>query len=183
MKTALVFWTVNFVPVALLLAIFEIWLEEKHKEGMWGHTYFKTPFWEKKIKWQVPFLKYLSRYHLVMFLLILPVVFMGGMSVWSKVLHYPLINTDHTWYQNDFSDGTMFLAIWLGNSGLEDFLYFLIMSVTGWHEPHALRRVVIEKDHAWFKNWLPSIYGLNIPSHWVFCPVAAILLLIVRNLV
>ena len=85
------------------------------------------------------------------------------------------------WYSDAASIGLLFAAIWFGNSGLEDFLYFLIQSITGWREPHALRKVVLERDFAWFKDWLPPIFGLNIPGHWVFCPAVSIALLAMRE--
>ena len=172
MKLTLLYWTVNFLPVALLLAIFEIWLEEKHKQGPWGKTAFINPFWEKKMPLPVPFLKYLSRYHGIMFLLVIPILFLISMFVWSKVLNYQM---------SALSFVTMFVAIWLGNAGGEDFLYFAIMSITGWHEPHALRKVVVEKDMTWFKDWLPPVFGINIPGHWLFCPVGALALLLIRQ--
>lgn len=180
MKTTLLFWAVNVMPVALILAIFEIWLE-KHKHGPWGKTEFKNPYWEEKLNWPVPFLKYISRYHKIMFLYVMPILFVGSIMVWGKVLGYPVFKESGPWYTNVLSYAAFFLALWLGNSGSEDFLYFAIQSATGWREPHALRRVVLEKDFAWFKDWLPPICGLHIPGHWVACPTGALVLLYVRE--
>jgi hypothetical protein len=41
--------------------------------------------------------------------------------------------------------------------------------------------VVIEKDFDWFKDWLPPIFGLNIPGHWLACPAGALILLYIRH--
>ncbi len=183
MKITLLFWVAVFGPVAIALAIFEIWLDVKHKVGPWGKTVFKNPYWEKKAlqKWAIPFLKYISRYHVVMFLVVMPVLFAAGIVFWSKVLKYNVLPNGSSWLMNLLSFATLFVAIWLGNSGFEDMFYFIIQSLTGWYQPHALRRVVIDKDFAWFKDWLPPIFGLNIPGHWVFCPSVAVLLLCIRQ--
>lgn len=160
--------------------MFEIWLE-KHKQGPWGKTAFINPYWEERMNLRVPFLKYLSRYHGIMFLLVMPVCFITGIAVWSNVLDYPVSRVDSTWYLSALSYALLFVAIWLGNSGLEDFFYFLIQSITGWREPHALRKVVLEKDFAWFTDWLPPVFGINIPGHWLFCPFASLALLYIRH--
>jgi hypothetical protein len=180
LKTTLLFWLVNFLPVAIALAIFEIWLE-KYKTGPWGKTAFINPYWEEKLGWNVPFLKYLSRYHAIMFLRIMPLLFIMSMAFWGMILDYPIFPIEPSWFKVAASFLLLFSATWLGNSGAEDFLYFTIQSITGWREPHALRKVVVEKDFAWFKDWLPPVFGLNIPGHWVFCPVGAIVLLYIRQ--
>lgn len=180
MKDTLIFWVVNFIPVSIILAIFEIWLE-KYKTGPWGATSFINPFWEKKLSIPVPFLQYISNYHAIMFSVVMPVLFIVSMWGWSMVLNYTVFTPNTTWYWSIASVSLLFAAIWLGNSGLEDFFYFAIQSLTGWHEPHALWKVVMEKDFAWFKDWLPPIFGLNIPGHWVFCPTAALILLSIRH--
>ena len=181
MKKEIVFWAINFVPVAVVLAIFEIWLETTHKQGPWGQTAFINPYWEERLNWNVPFLKYLSRYHAVMFLLAMPIVFTTSIAVWSKVLDYPVFPSGRSWYIGLMSLVMLLAAIWLGNSGLEDFFYFLIQSVTGWRTPDALQRVIFYRDFAWFKDWLPPILGINIPGHWLFCPTASLALLYIRH--
>jgi hypothetical protein len=174
------FWAVNFIPVALALAIFEIWLE-KYKRGPWGKTEFINPYWEEKTGWPVPFLKYTSRYHAVMFTGVLPPLFILSMLIWSKTLNYQVFPDGSPWYFSALSLVLLLAAICLGNMGTEDFFYFAIQSLTGWREPHALRKVVIEKDFHWFKDWLPPIFGLNIPGHWLACPAGALILLYIRQ--
>jgi hypothetical protein len=180
LKETILFWIVNFVPVSIVLAIFEIWLE-KHKHGPWGQTAFNNPYWEANLPINVPFLKHLSIYHGIVFLIVMPILFVSSMIIWSHVFNYQVFPSKDHWYLNVISVIILLAAICLGNMGLEDFLYFSFQSLTGWREPHALRKVVIEKDFAWFKDWLPPIFGLNIPGHWIFCPVASFALLAIRE--
>ena len=177
------FWVFILSIPTLAVAIFEINLDMKHKVGPWGKTKFKNPYWEEKIlqRWPIPFIKYISRYHAVLFLEVLPVVFTLSIIFWSWALNSAVWPSDSSRLIKSLSFITLFIAVWLGNSGFEDMFYFIIQSLTGWHEPHALRKVVLEKDFDWFKDWLPPIFGLNIPGHWVFCPAAALLLLYIRH--
>jgi len=181
LKTTLLFWAVNFVPVSIILAIFEIWLEGTHKKGPWGKTAFVDSYWEEKLNWKIPFLKYLSRYHAMMFLVVMPLLFTTGITMWSRILEYRVVPVGTSWFASILSYSMMLAAIWLGNSGLEDFFYFLIQSLTGWRTPDALQRVIFKKDFAWFKNWLPPVFGINIPGHWLFCPFASLALLYIRQ--
>lgn len=185
MKTDIFFWAINFVPVAIILAIVEIYNDTGQgiwaKTGPWGATKFVNPYWEEKMPINVPFLKYLSRYHGLMFLVIMPVLFVASMLIWSNALHYHVLPIGAPWYMSTLSVAILFGAIWLGNSGLEDFFYFAIQSFTGWHEPHALRKVIVEKDFEWFKDWVVVSGRLSIPGHWIFCPVISLVLLYIRQ--
>ena len=181
MKSAILFWAVNFVPVSVALAIFEIWLETTHKHGPWGKTAFDNPFWERQLGWPLPFLNYITVYHAIVFLLVVPLTLTLGMAFWSKILGYQIFPVGCSRSVGALSFTTLLVAMWFGNGGLEDFLYFLIQSITGWRTPDALQRVIFRKDMAWFKDWLPTVLGLSIPGHWLFCPSVAIALLYMRQ--
>lgn len=180
MKTSLILWIASFAPISLILAIFEIWLE-RHKKGGWGDTKFKNPYWEDHMPLDLPFIKHWSRYHAVMFLVIIPPFLVSGIATISCISGYNAFLIGSHLHLRIASYALLFLAAWFGNAALEDFLYFAIQSLTGWHEPHALRKVVIEKDFAWFKDWLPTMFGLHIPGHWLAYPCTALVLLWIRQ--
>jgi len=96
-----------------------------------------------------------------------PVLFVAGIAMWSKVLDYHIIPVGASWFvalvlRHD-AGGDMARQF-----GLEDFFYFSIQSLTGWRTPDALQRVIFKKDFAWFKDWLPPLFGINIPDTGYF---------------
>ena len=78
--------------------------------------------------------KYIAVYHVVMFGLILPAIYIGE---YALLCH----NTHHYDWTVEFWDVVLvapvyLIAVWMGVAVLEDFLYFLL----NWHFPNALDR-------------------------------------------
>ncbi|MDE2041204.1 MAG: hypothetical protein KGI59_02385 [Patescibacteria group bacterium] len=187
MKVSFLFWIANVLPIVILIAIIEIYNDTNPpgwfwaKQGEWSKTKFVNPFWEQHVNLPVPFLKYLTWYHMVLFLLItLPYLILIQIPITSWLMSYQIFPANVSVGWKVLSGLTLLGAIWFGISGFEDFFYFLIQSTFHWLEPHALRRV-LHGDFAWFKDWIPLPFGLKLPGHWVFCPCTAILLLYVRQ--
>jgi len=109
----------NVFALSFLLAVFEISLE---KDNGWGTGL--GPFWGKKffengIVARVCEKHYLTRYHLVMFCFIVPLVLYGEYR-WLKIA--PLL----------------LVAAWLEIGVVEDFLWFLL----NWHFPGSFRKLL-----------------------------------------
>lgn len=189
MKETLLFWTLNIALPVLIIGWIEVyndtnppgWFWAKSGDE-WGKTAFVNPYWEKRIKVPLPFIKYSSRYHWVMFGIIVPIWLTLSITLTSWLLHYQLIPTGAHWYSARalLSVLTILAACQVGVMGLEDFFYFSYQSCFNWLEPHALRRV-LHGDFAWFKDWIPLPFGFKFPGHWVACSAGALLLLYVRQ--
>ncbi len=200
MKTLLLFLG-NLIPISTLLAIFEIWLEG-FKAGPWGQTVFASPWWEKRIersesapkslKEKIKYIfidgilritekDYFCRYHVVLFGGIIPAITMINYvvlwcmsgNVWS--IHGLLLMTIAG---TKIFTPLFIVAVWIGNLVLEDFLWFAIQSLTGWREPHALRRL-LHGDFAWHKKWW-TFFGLSVPRFYVTTPMIVAVLLIAQ---
>jgi len=182
------FWLIIVLTVATPIALMEIYNDTDPegwfwaKRGKWSKTKFVNPFWEERAKVPLPFIKYFTRYHAFVFVVIEPLTVLYLLvPLASALMQYDVLPDEATFSQALVSKSALFVAIWLGVGGIEDFFYFTFQSLFGWYEPHALRRVVLDKDFDWFKDWLPPVFGLNIPGHWIFCPAASIALLLVRQ--
>jgi hypothetical protein len=185
--STLIFWLANILLPCIIIGAIEIYNDTNppgwiwRKEGPWSETKFANPYWEEKMGLTVPFIKYMSRYHIVMFLMIVPAWLGISFTATSRALHYHVFAANGHPLMHALSGIALFVAAQIGVMGVEDFFYFAIQSAFNWYEPHALRKVLIDKNFKWFKDWLPPIFGLNIPGHWVAMPLGAVLLLIVRQ--
>ncbi len=163
------FYWVNVVVIALPLAIFEIWLE-RFKTG-WGGE-FKSRFWGRKIeiRWLNKIFGFLaiSVYHLVMFGLVLPAIYL------SEYLVLAHLAGSHSWVIS-FNGYTLvpliyFVGLWIGVSVMEDFLYFLL----NWHFPNALRRL-FRGEATWLAYW-DTESKIQIPNNYICGPLVICIL-------
>lgn len=146
----------------------------------WGKTKFTNPYWEQEVEVPLLFIKYISRYHLVMFGRIVPIFMMLRVAEISSLTRYEVFPAGMPWYTSLLSAIILFAAMQTAVMGVEDFFYFAVQSCFNWLEPHALRRV-LHGDFAWFKDWIPLPFGIKVPGHWIFLPGVSIALLYIRQ--
>jgi hypothetical protein len=172
------FYVVNIFAIAVPLAIFEIWLE-KFKSG-WGGEFY-NPFWGKKIRtaWimRVAEKDYLTPYHFLMFLGILPIIYGAEWVAFSHVAVGPW------WFVLSFRDISIspilyFPALWIGVATLEDFLYFAL----NWRWPNALTRL-FNAEMPWHTDYVRISTTKQVPRFYLICLIYVVLLLAAQHLI
>lgn len=159
----------NVLIISIPLAIFEIWLE-RFKHGPWGEGEFQHRFWghkiDNKILCTILQKKYVTPYHLVVFIAVLGALFglewhyfatqsisngwiiSAVLPIFGAVKIIPLI---------------FFPALWLGVATVEDLFWFAL----NWRVPNSLMKL-IRKEFGWHTAyyhinpsktwWLPKFY-------------------------
>ena len=173
-------YILNVLVIAIPLAVLELWLE-KFKTG-WGGE-FRSRFWGKKLYFKVV-LKvaektYISVYHLVMFAVILPGIFVFEFLVlWH-------LSKSGSWVLNVYDVRfvpIIFLpTVWLGNSVTEDFLYFVIADLFSWRFPGALKRF-FNGECKWHTHYVKLSNSIKLPRFYLTVPIYIVVLLIVHSI-
>lgn len=164
----------NVLAIAIPLAIFEIWLE-KLKTG-WGGE-FRSPFWGKKIYFgfllKIAEKTYVTTYHLVMFGLVLPSL----LAIEFFILWH--LSKDGFWILN--VDGIRFVpviflpTVWLGNTVVEDFFYF----VFNWRFPGALKKL-FRGEMTWHTHYTNLTSSVKLPRFYITYSICVFVLLVAQ---
>jgi hypothetical protein len=149
----------NLFVFAIPLTFLECWLD-KYRDG-WG-TEFRSPFWGHKLRWKWLRLfekEFIVVYHVVVFFIALPLLFTGEYFLVAPFSHQfgPLY----------------FIALWLGVSTLEDFLYF----VFNWHFDDALERFW-RGEMKWHTHYVRITANKVVPRFYITTPIWIAVLLI-----
>jgi hypothetical protein len=154
-RSALGLFLINVSVISVLLAIFEVAIEKNHGWAtgfgkFWGKRYFEGGLVAKVCE-----KKYITRYHLTMFCLVLPCILYGE-YLWVNTA--PLI----------------LMASWIEIGVVEDFLWFVI----NWHFPGSLRKLL--SGDIWWHLAYWKIGSIKLPRFYFFSTAWAVALLLIQ---
>jgi hypothetical protein len=160
--------------ISIPLALFERWGIAKFGIG-WGQPLPADTFWGKPalehVPWNIVDVRLFTRYHLVMFLIKVPVV--SALAVFVLQRSGLLVLTNWSAWL------TFMVACVLGVMALEDFLFFVFNSLFGAPYPHALARL-LRGEANWHPRWID--FGLfKLPDFYVWMPIVIAFLLITTS--
>jgi hypothetical protein len=164
------FYLLVIATVAIPFALFEVWGMAHYRVG-WGDPLPPDTAWGKPLFKEIPFNladpRLLTRYHFVMFFVVVPVLLVASIVLLKRWAEHPPA-TGLAW-------ALFVIACVLGVMELEDFLFFAFSSVLQTPYPDALLRF-FRGEANWHSRWIN--FGLfKLPDFYLwFPPIIALLL-------
>jgi hypothetical protein len=180
----LCWWLINVLLLSSSLALFEIILE---RENGWASGLKRfglgRPLWRGSLFANFIEKQYLTPYHLLMFGVVIPGIFLGQLYTLHRVLNDVTFTSTHSAVFSTCHVGPVafvpllaILAAWLALAALEDFLWF----AWNWYYPRSLQDL-IQGQIWWHTQWV-QIGTIKLPRFYVVTPPLACVLLAASSL-